>query len=206
MLGSGGDGGMQDMGWLRQRVWASMEERIGNWASEIRSEVHRRRSSSWDSRDEAIENAALAEDKGIKEDLMEQASTRVQKSVVELSFQFFLTKSNPEDGMEGLKQSASKLIAELHNPSTQEALLLYADEEYRDDVRDMLQEIGQLIWGTIDLGNGNPTEEMWFVADLISQGDEERIGEIIENIDGVERDDAPEWFGEQWDELAEDDD
>lgn len=176
---------------MRSQVWSMFQSRVNNWAGNLRSEINKRRQRLWLSDDQAQGKVETISDQEIAERALTDAFNDVQEKSVETALRYLEVQNNPAQGTDQLKIALSELLIELHNPSTREAILLAVKDEYRDDVRDRFEEFSKMIWGIIDLSQGNPTDNFWFVANVVSAHTGDDITEIVDQVDGIKRSDIP---------------
>lgn len=178
---------------LQAKVWGMFQQRLVGWGSSLRQEIYNRRDNIWQKEEDSIKHANKIEGSESAEEAISDSFDSIQKKGIEIALRYLEIQQNPNKGTEELKQSVSELIVELHDPAKREALLLCVKDEYRDDLRDRLIEFSQLVWGLIDISQGNKTDNMWFVLSVVASYEGEDITEVISKIDGVSTEEIPDW-------------
>lgn len=185
--------GLSDVGGLRQRVWSEMEDRLTQWMQSIKLSVETKQEGTWETQEEAQRNAEKAVEAGKRDDAVDDAFFGIQQRAFGIAMEYVNVQQSPEDGAEPLKQATQEFVEELHNPSTQEALLLIVDEKYRDNIRERISEFGSLYWGIYDVTRGEPTEDAWFVLSMMAETQGKDVESVVEGSEEFDAEEAPEW-------------
>lgn len=191
MMGGGGGGG--DMNQIKKMLWRQFEDELTDWLARLKSSINGKKMTKWESGEEAIEGAKKVEEAGHRENAVEDAFEGLQDRFVELAIRYVEVQQQPQVGSDKLKNAFENLVREVHNPATREALLLMVEDEFRDDVRDRLDEIGSLVWGIFDLTDDRMTDDAWFVLSLLGAWEGKSVEEYVEEADHISQDDIPEW-------------
>lgn len=185
--------GMSDIGGIRQRVWSEMEDRLTQWMQSIKLSVETKQENAWESQGEAQKNAEAAVEAGKRDDAVDDAFFGIQQKAFKIAMEYVNVQQNPENGADPLKRATQDLVEELHNPSTQEALLLIVDEKYRDNIRERIGEFGSLYWGIYDITRGEPTDDAWFVLMMMAENQGKDVASVASNVGGFDAMNVPEW-------------
>lgn len=166
----------EQMGQLKQMAMRMLEDQILSWLDELRDRAEAQRSGI--ERQEIIDATRKIEKAGNSEDAIEDAIHEVNEeinTVVGFALEQHQADTPNSDKVTGQFQD---LLVLLHDPQIREAILLAVDDEYRDDIREWFDQIGSVVWGFVDLANGDQTENAQLVLEIAAglQGvDEEKV-------------------------------
>lgn len=183
-----------DVGKVRQMAQSMAEQRAKEWISDVRSDIKTKRAKSWPSDKEAIEKAQKIEQSGNTDKLLQDTMIDVQEKIIIVLMRYLETVENPGEAGDGLKEAASDLISELHDPQVREALLLSVQEEHREYLRSRFDSIGSLFWGLVDLGEGEETEDLWLFMDILAEFKGLSLEEVVAGADDVSVENIPDEY------------
>lgn len=175
---------------LQRMAAKKIAESLESAGKDLRERVEQKRDGDWEDEDTALEAAASVESSGNADLMLDQAFQDFQNRFLEVAILLVGAEQNPEQALPRLKEKFAQLVVSLHNPEFREAMLLSVKDEHRDDVRQRTDEFSKLLWGIIDMNAGNPTDNFFYLLQVLSaQG--ESIEEIVEQAEGITLEDVP---------------
>jgi len=183
-----------DQNAIQQYAFANLQEMLTDWLVALRGEIQRRREHKWGSKQEAREMGNTLRANNAAEDALEDALLDVQRRLLRVVFSFLEQHQQSEPDIEQMKAVFRELIIELHNPSTQEAILLGVSSDYRDLFRERFDEIGSLMWGMVEVIGDLDGDDKWVFLSTVAALNNSDLVEEVRRTEGLSISDIPDEY------------
>lgn len=141
---------------LAQGLKAEAEASVLDGMAIARDEVEQRRAADWP--DEQTARERLSD---LSPEQRRRQFENARETLVEDFADVIVTTNEFSLGTKSIQQVQAAyrdFLASIHNPLLRESLLLAAQEDYRDDVRELLAELAALVWGWYEAADASKGE------------------------------------------------
>jgi hypothetical protein len=167
------------------------------WLDGVRHTITARQGGSWPNSTEAQDGAEAVEGTPNEEDAIEDALLDVQKRIVRVMFKILEVRQDPTATHQDVKDAFEHLLVELHNPSTQEAILLAIQPEYREDLRTIFDDLGSNLWGLYEVLAGVDGEERWAFIETLAAANGVTVEEAVRNAPDINTAEIPQNYRDE---------